>query len=60
MSGLDFGIVYDFETAIGDFEFNVNAAHLTKYETSVDSISAVVLEAQEDLVTYLKPCRCKR
>ncbi|MCJ8320858.1 MAG: TonB-dependent receptor [Colwellia sp.] len=52
LSGIDFGIVYDFETAIGDFEFNVNAAHLTKYETSVDSISAVVLEAQKDLVTY--------
>ncbi len=52
LSGLDFGVVYDFETDIGDFEFNVNAAYLTKYETSVDSLSAVVLEAQEDLVKY--------
>ncbi len=52
LTGVDFGIVYDFETNIGDFQFNVNAAHLTKYETSVDSLSAVVLEAQQDLVKY--------
>jgi outer membrane receptor protein involved in Fe transport len=52
LSGLDFGVVYDFETSFGDFEFNVNAAYLTKYETSVDSLSAVVLEAQKDLDKY--------
>jgi len=52
LSGLDFGLVYDFETDIGDFEFNINAAHLTKYETSIDSISAVVLEAQQNLAAY--------
>jgi iron complex outermembrane receptor protein len=52
LSGLDFGIVYDLETDFGDFQFNVNAAYLTKYETSVDSLSAVVLEAQKDLVKY--------
>ncbi|MCJ8295468.1 MAG: TonB-dependent receptor, partial [Colwellia sp.] len=52
LSGLDFGVVYDFETSFGDFEFNVNAAYLTKYETSVDSLSATVLEAQKDLVKY--------
>jgi len=52
LSGVDFGIVYDFDTSFGDFEFNVNAAYLTKYETSVDSLSAIVLEAQQDLVKY--------
>ncbi len=52
LSGLDFGVVYDFETSFGSFEFNVNAAYLTKYETSVDSLSAIVLEAQQDLVKY--------
>ncbi|ALO36626.1 hypothetical protein CMT41_08700 [Colwellia sp. MT41] len=52
LAGIDFGIVYDFETAIGDFEFNVNAAYLSKYEVSVDEISAKVLAAQEDLATY--------
>jgi outer membrane receptor protein involved in Fe transport len=52
LSGIDFGIVYDFETSFGNFEFNVNAAYLTKYETSVDSLSAVVLEAQKNLDKY--------
>jgi outer membrane receptor protein involved in Fe transport len=52
LTGIDFGIVYDFETSFGDFEFNINAAHLTKYETSVDSLSAIVLEAQKDLDKY--------
>ena len=52
LTGLDFGIVYDFETAIGDFQFNANAAYLAKYETSVDSLSAVVLDAQKDLDKY--------
>jgi len=52
LSGLDFGVVYDLETSFGEFEFNVNAAYLTKYETSVDSLSAIVLEAQQDLVKY--------
>ncbi len=52
LTGLDFGISYDFDTTIGDFEFNVNAAYLTKYETSIDSLSAVVLEAQKDLAKY--------
>ncbi len=52
LTGLDFGIVYDLETDFGDFEFNVNAAKLTQYETSVDNLSAVVLEAQKDLVKY--------
>jgi len=52
LSGLDFGVVYDFETSIGDFEFNLNAAYLTKYDVSVDEISAQVLAAQSDLETY--------
>ncbi|ASP48586.1 TonB-dependent receptor domain-containing protein [Cognaticolwellia beringensis] len=52
LSGLDFGLVYDLETSFGDFEFNINAAKLTKYETSVDSLSALVLDAQQDLVKY--------
>jgi outer membrane receptor protein involved in Fe transport len=52
LAGLDFGIVYDFDTAIGDFQFNVNAAYLSKYDVSVDDTSAKVLEAQQDLDTY--------
>jgi len=52
LSGIDFGIVYDFETDIGDFQFNVNAAYLAKYDVSVDEISAKVLTAQQDLATY--------
>jgi iron complex outermembrane receptor protein len=52
LTGLDFGVVYDLETDFGDFEFNINAAHLVKYETSVDSLSAVVLEAQKNLGKY--------
>ncbi len=52
LAGLDFGIVYDFDTAIGDFQFNVNAAYLSKYDVSVDDTSAKVLAAQQDLDTY--------
>lgn len=52
LAGLDFGIVYDLETSFGDFEFNINAAYLAKYDVSVDETSAKVLAAQQDLVTY--------
>ncbi len=47
VEGFDFGIVYDFETAIGNFEFSSNAAYLTKYEVSIDALSAQVIAAAE-------------
>ncbi len=47
ISGVDIGLVYDFETAIGEFEFTANAAHLTKFEQVADPISAQLVAAQE-------------
>jgi len=47
LEGLDFSLVYDFETSIGDFEFTANAAYLTKFEVSIDSLSAQVIAAAE-------------
>jgi len=52
LSGLDFGIIYDFETSFGAFEFSANAAKLTKYDVAVDTISGYVLAAQQDLASY--------
>ena len=31
ISGLDFGLFYDFETGFGDFSFSANAAHLLEF-----------------------------
>jgi len=47
ISGVDIGLVYDFDTAIGDFEFTVNGARLNKFEQVADSISAQLVAAQE-------------
>jgi outer membrane receptor protein involved in Fe transport len=47
LEGLDFGLVFDFDTDMGSFEFTANAAYLTKYEVSIDSLSAQVIAAAE-------------
>jgi outer membrane receptor protein involved in Fe transport len=46
ISGVDIGLVYDFETSLGDFEFTANAAHLSKFEQVADSVSAQLVAAQ--------------
>jgi outer membrane receptor protein involved in Fe transport len=52
LEGLDFSIVYDFDTAVGNFEFTANAAYLSKYEVSIDALSAQVIEASQDTERY--------
>jgi len=51
-AGIDLGLVVDFETSLGEFELIANAAKFTKFDVSVDPISALVAEAAQDLVTY--------
>jgi hypothetical protein len=52
LEGLDFSLIYDFDTAIGNFEFTANAAYLTKYEVSIDALSARVITAAQDTTRY--------
>ncbi|MFT5451906.1 MAG: iron complex outermembrane receptor protein [Enterobacterales bacterium] len=52
LGGVDFSLVVDFETSFGDFEFVANAANLTKFDVSTDSISDIVIAAAEDSATY--------
>ena len=52
LEGLDFSLIYDFETSIGNFAFSANAAYLTKYDVSIDSLSALVIDAAQDQATY--------
>ncbi len=47
ISGIDIGLIYDFETSFGDFEFTANAAHLSKFEQVADPVSAQLVSAQE-------------
>jgi iron complex outermembrane recepter protein len=47
IEGVDFSLIYDFETSFGDWEFTVNAAKLNKFEQEADSISAKLIAAQE-------------
>ncbi len=47
IEGIDFSLIYDWETSIGDWEFTLNAAKLTKFEQEADAISAQLLAAQE-------------
>lgn len=46
IEGVDFSLIYDFETSFGDWEFTVNAAKLNKFEQEADSISAQLIAAQ--------------
>lgn len=52
LEGYDFSMVYDFETSFGDFEFTANAAYLSKYDVSIDSLSAQVIAAAENSAQY--------
>jgi outer membrane receptor protein involved in Fe transport len=52
LAGLDFSLLFDFDTAIGSFEFTANAAYLSKYEVSIDALSAQVIEAAQDTTSY--------
>ena len=47
IAGVDFSVVYDFETSFGDFDFTANAANLTKFNQEADPISAQLIAAQE-------------
>ncbi len=47
IEGIDFSLIYDWETDFGDFEFTANAAKLRKFEQEADSISAQLIAAQE-------------
>ena len=51
-AGIDLGLVVDFETSLGDFELIANVAKLTKFDVSIDSLSAQVAAAAMDLTTY--------
>jgi len=46
IEGIDFSLVYDWDTDFGHFEFTTNAANLTKFEQEADSISVQLLAAQ--------------
>jgi len=46
IKGIDFSLIYDWETDIGDWEFTANVANLTKFEQEADAISAQLLAAQ--------------
>lgn len=48
ISGVDFSMVYDLETDIGEFEFTANAAHLTKFDQEPSNIAALLLAAQAE------------
>lgn len=45
LEGIDFSLIFDFDTDFGNFEFTTNAAYLSKYEVSIDSLSAQVIAA---------------
>ncbi len=47
IEGVDFSLYYGLETEVGQFDFNINAAHLLKFEQDPDEITARVLLAQE-------------
>ncbi|MGB1261810.1 MAG: TonB-dependent receptor domain-containing protein [Cognaticolwellia sp.] len=46
IAGIDFSLIYDFETSFGDWEFTANAAKLTKFDQEADAISAQLIAAQ--------------
>ncbi|CAM2900147.1 TonB-dependent receptor plug [Pseudoalteromonas distincta] len=52
LEGIDFSIIYDFDTSIGNFEFTTNAAYLTKFDVSIDALSAQVIAASKDQQKY--------
>lgn len=48
IEGFDIGLVYDVDTHLGDWQFTVNAAKLSKFEQAVDPISAQLIAAQNE------------
>lgn len=46
IAGIDFSLVYDWDTQFGDWEFTLNAAKLTKFYQEADAVSAQLLAAQ--------------
>lgn len=46
IKGVDYSISYKLDTDIGKFTFSANAAHLTKFEQGLDSITQSVTDAQ--------------
>ncbi|MFT6733628.1 MAG: iron complex outermembrane receptor protein [Polaribacter sp.] len=46
LEGFDIGLIIDFETDFGKFEFTTNASKLTKYDVSIDALSAQSIAAQ--------------
>jgi iron complex outermembrane receptor protein len=47
IEGFDFSVNYDWDTDYGDWAFAVNAANLSKFDQEADSISALLIAAQE-------------
>lgn len=47
IEGIDFSLIYDWETSFGEWEFTANAAKLTKFDQEADAISAQLIAAQE-------------
>lgn len=43
ISGIDFSVIYDLETSLGDFEFTVNAAHLKKFDQEPSDIDSELI-----------------
>lgn len=47
IKGIDFSLLYDWETSIGEWEFTVNAAKLLAFDQQADPISAQLIAAQQ-------------
>jgi len=47
IEGIDFSVIYDLDTEVGDWEFTLNAAKLRKFDQEADPISAQLIAAQE-------------
>ena len=47
IEGIDFSVIYDWETSFGDWEFTATAAKLQKFDQEADPISAQLIAAQE-------------
>lgn len=45
VEGLDFSVVYSFETNVGDFDVKLNAAHLTKFNQAPGPEQQIIVDA---------------
>lgn len=48
IEGVDISVSYHWDTAIGRFDWQLSAAHLSKFVQTPDPVSAIVLEAQAE------------